>query len=229
MILKTPIINVIIVDDQSMFVSGMRLLLGKFGISTTATASNGQEALVVIRKKKPHVLLLDLEMPVLNGSKTLDNITQRFPDIKVIIVSAYHDEELIKDCLNRGARAFISKKECNENDLIAAVRGVYQFGFYRENLPKLFSNPAVKDRHYFKLIFTAREQEIIVPVCEGRSTNSIAAELCISEKAVEGHLTEIFKKVKVENKYQFLVYARDHGLQFLGKPRIPQGNPYPVN
>lgn len=222
-------INIIIVDDQPILVSGMRMLLGKFGITTIATASNGQEALIAIKKKKPHMVLLDLEMPILNGSKTLDNISQRFPDIKVIIVSAYHDEELIKDCINRGASAFISKKGENENDLFAAIKGVYQFGFYRENLPKLFANPAIKDRHYFKLIFTAREQEIIVLVCEGKSTSVIASELCISEKAVEGHLTEIYKKVKVANKYQFLIYARKVGLQFLSKPRTSQGNPYPVS
>lgn len=222
--MKTSEINIIIVDDQPIFVSGVSQLLEKFGVKTIATAFNGQEALSILKKKKPHVLLLDLEMPILNGSKTLDNISKRFPDIKVIIVSAYHEEELIKDCINRGARAFVSKNE-DVAILISAINSVYQLGYYRENLTKLFSKPSIKDRHYFKLIFTKREQEIIVLLCDGKCTKHISSELCISDKAVERHLTKIYKKVHLENKYQFLIYAREVGLQYLSKPQTRRNSP----
>jgi len=146
----------------------------------------------------------------------MDNIRQRFPDLKVTIISSYHDEELIKDYMNRGARAFVSKRE-GVDVAIQAIQHVYATGFYRANLERLYKNPAPKDRHYFQMLFKQREKEIIVLLCEAKTNPEIAAELCISEKTVQGHFTKMFKKAKVENRNQLLKYALDAGLQFLHK------------
>lgn len=226
--MKHQSINIIIVDDETIIRHGLSSLLQEYNINTIAVANNGQEALSILKKKKPHVLLLDLEMPILNGSKTLDNIKRRFPDLKVIILSAYYDEELIKDYLNRGAKAFVSKNQPVKT-VAEAIHSVYAYGFYEENLSELFNNPAKKDGHYYKLIFTKRELEIISLICEGKDNACIAAELFLSLKTIEGHLTEIYKKVKVKTRTKFLKHALESGLQFLGKSISFKGNPLTSN
>jgi DNA-binding NarL/FixJ family response regulator len=202
-----------------LFADGLTSLLNHYNINTIKAAQNGEEVLIILKDVKPHVLLLDLEMPILNGSDTLDIIKQVFPDLKVIIVSSYHDEELIKDLLNRGACAFISKKESQET-LAEAIFAVHFYGKYENNLLSLIKNPAVKDGHYYKLIFTKRELEIMHLVCAGKKVNKIASELCISEKTTEGHLTQIYKKAKVATKSEFLKYALESGFQFLNNPQL---------
>lgn len=177
--MKPQAINIIIVDNESIIRTGLGLLLQNYNINTITVANNGQEALSILKNKKPHVLLLDLEMPILNGSKTLDNIRRRFPDLHVIILSAYYDEELIKDHLNRGAKAFISKNQCVKT-VAEAIHSVYSYGFYEDNLSELLKNPVKKDGHYYKLIFTKRELEIISLICECKDNACIAAELFLS-------------------------------------------------
>ncbi|MGZ3932963.1 MAG: LuxR C-terminal-related transcriptional regulator, partial [Bacteroidia bacterium] len=158
-----------------------------------------------------------LEMPVLNGSKTLDSIRLKFPKTKVVIISSYYDEELIKDHFNRGAMAYVSKK-AGIDTVVAAIRKVHKGSVYKENIPELLKTKAVRDRHYYKILFTKREQEIIRLVCIAKNLKSVASELCISDKTVEAHLTEIYKKVNVKNKSEFLVYALKEGLDYLGNP-----------
>jgi DNA-binding NarL/FixJ family response regulator len=213
-----PFINILVVDDEHLFRQGLIALLSPHGIKTIGTADNGEQALKILKSIKPDVILLDLEMPVLNGSKTLDNIYQRYPHAKVIIVSSYHDEQLIKDNFNRGARAYVSKNEHIES-LITAIRSVYKIGVYKENVPYLLKTKVVRDKHYYKLIFSPKEQEIIYCICEGKSVKQIGHELYISEKTVETHLTYIYKKSQVKNRAEFLLYAIKEGLQFLGRPK----------
>lgn len=216
--LEAEKIDILIVDDEPIIRHGLTALLKPYQIITIGTAENGDEAIKKLETMKPDVVLLDLEMPILNGSKALNSIRNRHPNLKVIIVSSYHDEELIKDVLNRGARAFISKKEGHET-IAEAIRIVKNIGGYNSNLPELIRNPAKKDRHYYRLVFTKKELEIISLFTQGNTIKAIATELGCSEKTVEGHLTVIYKKVKVKNKGEFLKYAIEAGLQFISSPR----------
>ncbi|MBN8693515.1 MAG: response regulator transcription factor [Bacteroidetes bacterium] len=211
-------IDIVIVDDESLFVKGLVALLEPEYIRTLDTAKNGEGALRLLETLKPDIVLLDLEMPLLNGSKALNSIRNRYPKLKVIIVSSYHDEELIKDLLNRGACAFVSKKDSKEI-LVEAIKVVHNKGIYKKNLPELFQSPAKKDRHYYKLIFTKKELGIISLMCQGKTIKDIAEQLDTSEKTVGGHLTAIYKKVGVKNKGEFLKYSIEAGLQFVSYPR----------
>lgn len=217
-----PRINILIADDEKLFRDGLKSMLAEHQIFVTATADDGEQALVQLSRSKHDVVLLDLEMPVLNGSQALDRICKRFPGTRVVIVSSYYDKQLIRDHFNRGARAYVSKRE-DVNTVVAAIRNVYAGKVYMENIPELLKTKAVRDRHYYKMLFTKREQEIIRLLCVAKDMKSVAAELFISEKTVEAHLTGIYKKVKVKNKSEFLVYALREGLEFLGQP-VPRGN-----
>lgn len=211
-------INVLVVDDEILFRDGLISLLNKFDIHVSDVADDGQQALKILKSSSANIVLLDLEMPLLNGSKTLDNIQQRFPGTKVIILSSYHDEMLIKDHFNRGAKAFLSKKE-NIETVVSAIYSVHLGNIYKNNIPELLKTKVVKDKHYYKLIFSPREREIITLLCAAKTCKDIGNELCISERTVEAHLTVIYKKVGVKNRNEFLIFALKEGLQYLGKPK----------
>jgi two-component system, NarL family, response regulator DegU len=210
-------VNLLLVDDEALFRAGLISLLKQYNVVSITEAENGEQALTKLKLKKSDVVLLDLEMPVLNGSKTLDNIIQRFPSVGVVIISSYHDEQLIKDHFNRGAKAYVSKKE-NIEYVVAAILIVAAGGVYTENIPGLLKVKCFKDRHYYKLMFTTREQEIIPLACTSISLKEIGAELFISERTVETHLTAIYKKLGVENRQEFIRMATKEGLHYLGKP-----------
>lgn len=177
---------------------------------------NGAELLKILTFKRPDVVLLDLEMPILNGSKTLNQVVKSYPGQKIIIVSSYYDQELIKDVFNRGANAYISKN-CDKELLIQAIRRVHSYGLYKDNIPCLLQKPAIKDHHYYRLIFTKREIEIIGLLCQAVSYKQIGVSLFISEKTVENHAKSIFKKISVKTRSEFGITATKLGLQFLGE------------
>ncbi len=207
-------INLMIVDDEILFRQGIVYLLKKYGIITSCVADNGEEALELLKSHSPEVILLDLEMPILNGSLTLNKMLQRFPKAKIIIVTSYHDEELIKDYFNRGAFGFISKNE-NIKTVVAAIKAVHKGSIYKENIPQLLQNKCYKDGHYYKMIYTSREKDIIYYLCKGDSIKEISIKLSITEGTIAVILTEIYRKANVKNRAEFLTLAFEKGLQYL--------------
>jgi DNA-binding NarL/FixJ family response regulator len=209
-------INILIVDDEKLFRLGVISMLKPKGINIVGEAENGEEALSLIKSKRPNVVLLDLEMPKLNGSKTLNKIRKDHPEEKVIILSKYHDEELIKDIFNRGAKGFISKKSCEIDILVEAIKRVHAYGIYKDNVPVLLANPAQKDGHYYKLILSRRETEILYWLCQGKSYRDISAQLFIAVNTVDNHTKSIFKKMNVRNREGLVMLASKYGLKYIG-------------
>jgi len=208
-------ISVMIVDDEVLFCEGTKLMLQSHNISTLAIAKNGEEALKELAKIKPDIVLLDLEMPILNGNKTLQNIIIKYPAQKVIIISSYHDKELLNYYMNNGAMAYISKNESFEI-LVMAIKSVANGKSYTENIPALEKNEAIKNRHYYRSIFTAQERKIISLLANGKTTREIANEILISEKSVREHLRIMCKKAKVKNRHELTVLIVKQGLEFIG-------------
>ena len=209
-------INILIVDDEKLFRSGVIAMLKQKGITVGGEAENGEEVLPLIKSRKPDLVLLDLEMPKLNGSKTLNKIRKNYPEQKVIILSKYHDEELIKDMFNRGAKGFISKKSCEIDILVEAIKRVHDYGIYRDNVPVLLANPIQKDGHYYKLILSSRETEILYWLYQGKPYKNIGEQLFISVNTVDNHVKSIFKKVNVKNREDLVMLAHKYGLNYLG-------------
>jgi DNA-binding NarL/FixJ family response regulator len=212
-----PEINILIIDDEALFRTGLISQLREFNINIKSQAENGWLGLEKIKTTKPDIVLLDLKMPELNGSKTLDNITRRFSQVKVIIISSYHNEQLIKDHFNRGAKAYISKRE-NIETVATAIRAVYAGIKYIDNIPSLLKIDVKKDKHYFKLFFTIRELEIIARLILNKTLKEMAFELFIPERTIEKYVTLVYKKTNVKNRAAFMKYAISEGLQYLGDP-----------
>ncbi len=207
-------INIILVDDENLAREGLSTLLRKSNANVVGQAENGNQLFQLLKNKKPDVILLDLEMPVLNGSKTLNRLKKEYPNQKVIMLSKYHDEELIKNCLNRGASAFLSKN--SEYRVVAeAIKHVHEKGFYEKNLSSLFKNPARKDGHYYKMILTPREISILRHLCEMRSYEEIGELLNISARTVENHSKSIYTKLKAKNRLAFTSIATKLGFNYI--------------
>ncbi|MDP3555733.1 MAG: response regulator transcription factor [Bacteroidota bacterium] len=213
--MTTSKINILIVEDEQLFRKGLTYMLQKYNINTIGLADNGEQALEFLKECSPDIVLLDLEMPVLNGSKTLNKIMKSFPKTKVIIISSYHDDELIKDNFNRGAMAYVSKKE-DIKIVVAAIKAVHKGKIFEDNIPELLKTKCFKDGHYYKLLYSEREKEIIHYICKGFSVKEISNKLLVSCSAIETNLTIIYKKANVKNRQEFLSFALNNGLQFFG-------------
>jgi DNA-binding NarL/FixJ family response regulator len=209
-------INIIIVDDEKIIRSGLSSLFRNTEIKIIGECGNGQELFGLLKTKKPSIILLDLEMPVLNGSKTLNRLRKEFPDLKVIILSKYHDEELIKDMFNRGVNGFMSKSICDINSVISAIRTVIAHGSYKDNLPSLFKTPAIKDGHYYRLLLSPREIGIMTLLYQSKTYSQIGKELFISANTVENHARSIYKKINAKNRAEFGIVATKLGLNYMG-------------
>ncbi len=209
-------INIIVVDDQKLFREGISSLMKDFNINVVAEAENGLQLLKLLKTITPDAVLLDLEMDGLDGNETFDRVQEEFPGTKIIIVTMYDDEVLIKDFFNRGACAFLTKDSSGE-EMDKAIRSVKSTGQYKGNLPALeLKRIRSAKKYYYELIYTRREREIICLLCKSKTTTEIALELNISEKTIETNLTEIYKKTKVKSRPEFIKHAFKEGLNYLG-------------
>ena len=197
-------IRIIYAEDHQQFRKAVIQQLEEFNISVIAEVSNGKELLDKM-SLKPDVVLLDLQMPILNGSQALDRIIANRPETKVIIVSMHYEEILVENYLLRGAKGYISK-DVFAGDieiLVDAIRRVKDGGIYTCQLPL--------EREKF----STRQKEIIPFLVEGYTSREIAGEVGIIERSVEKQKQKIYNKVGGEKAIDFYRYAFARGLQFL--------------
>lgn len=198
-------IRIIYAEDHLQFRKVIVNELESFNISVIAQVSNGKE-LIDKMSLHPDVILLDLEMPILNGNKTLDRIIKDWPEAKIIIVSMHYEELLVENYIGRGAKGYISKDGfAGEIELLVdAIQKVAGGDTFIHRLPI----------HREK--FSARQKEIIPMIVEGYTSKQIAAETGIMERSVEKQKQKIYTKVGGVKAIDFYRYAFSKGLQFLG-------------
>lgn len=199
-------IRIIYAEDHLQFRKVIVNELESFNISVIAQVSNGKE-LIDKMILHPDVILLDLEMPILNGNKTLDRIIKDWPEAKIIIVSMHYEELLVENYIARGAKGYISKDGfAGEIELLVeAIQKVAGGDTFIHHLP------IQREK------FSARQKEIIPMLVEGYTSKQIAAETGIIERSVEKQKQKIYNKVGGERVIDFYKYAFARGLQFLGK------------
>lgn len=201
-------VNVIYAEDHQQFRSAVTQELKLFDINVIAQCDNGKQ-LISQLKLFPDVVLLDLDMPVMNGNHTMDQIMKRSPNSKVIIVSMHYEELLVENYLKRGARGYISKDVFAGNiELLAnAIKKVAAGGIHLQEMPV----------NREKLSF--RQKEMIPYMVEGYTNKEIASEIGIVERAVEKQKQKIYYKMGGTRIIDFYKYAFSKGLQFLGRTR----------
>lgn len=203
-------IRILIADDHSMVREGLKQLIElEEDIIVVAQAGNGNEAVEKVIEYKPDVLLLDINMPEMNGLEVLSYIHKNDIQANVLILTIHDEVEYLYKAVEIGVEGYVLKD--SESDvLIKAIRSVYAGESYiQPNMAAfLFKKMNNKESEGAKKSrLTKREVEVLTLITEGLLNKEIAHRLCISEKTVKNHVSNIFKKIKVSDRTQAAVFA----------------------
>ncbi len=203
-------IKVLIVDDHEIFRNGLKMVLGKLKyVELAGEAENGQEFIDFLGKEVPDVVLLDIEMPVLNGVEAAKIAMNKYPKLKIIALTMFGEDDYIQSMLDVGAKGFLMKN-INKETLDKAILTVHNGGnYYSEELFEFFTKQFKKEKESpeEELNLTRREKEILQLLCEGLSNKEIADALFISERTVLGHKTNLLTKTNTKNSLSLMAYA----------------------
>jgi DNA-binding NarL/FixJ family response regulator len=208
-------IRVLIADDHPLFREGMRGRLDRMGdIAVVGEASNGDEAVRLSRELEPHVVLMDIKMPGLNGIEATRELLRANPRVGVLMLTMFEDDDSVFAAMRAGARGYLLKDSGGEG-VVHAIRAVTSgeavFGpGVAERIIGYFSVPRSAQRAFPEL--TEREEEILVLVAQGKSNQEIAAQLFVSVKTVRNHVSNILLKLQVADRAQAVIRARDAGI-----------------
>ena len=206
-------IRILLADDHPVVRDGIRLLLEKAGnVEIVGEAANGADALDLAGSAAPDVVLLDMELPDIEGTQVARQIQQHHPEIKVLALSAYSDPFYIKGVLESGAAGYLMKDEAPEL-ILEAVQGVArgEKGWVSRRISAQMASWVQTGRPE-KARLTPREEEVLRLVVAGKTNQAIAAELMISEKTVEKYMGDIFVRLNVTSRVEAAVYAVRQGL-----------------
>ncbi len=205
---QTKTIRVLLADDHPVVRSGIRRMLEREAdIKVLGEASDGEEALQMIEQNTPDVLLLDMEMPLLNGVEVTKQIRKRYPNMAVLALSGYDDRSYILELLQLGVNGYLIKDEAMET-IVDAVRGASrgETGWLSRRIAALVTTWMRKDEDQPSSL-TQRELEVLRLVVAGNTNKAIALELHISEKTIEKYLESILRKLGVSSRVEAAVYA----------------------
>jgi two-component system nitrate/nitrite response regulator NarL len=200
--------KVLIADDHPLVRSGVRRALEEeHDIEVVGEATNGAKVLPLIGQTGPDLVVLDISMPQLDGLTCLDQIRKRYPDVKVVILSASGDPDRVQAALARGAKAYVLKS-VDVRDLASALRQamegtVFQaLGVQQDSDGQCAGSAGL----------TKRETAILKAVARGLTNQAIGREFWVSEQTVKFHLRNIFRKLEVGSRTEAARYAFEHGL-----------------
>lgn len=204
--------NVLLVDDHPVVRAGIRNLLEKAtDIVVVGEASDGEEALRLVENLNPDVLLLDMEMPGLNGNEVAQKLQKAGSPVRILALSAHDDKQYIQELLSNGASGYLVKEEVPEA-IIEAVRGVArgEQGWVSRRVAAQMSS-WMRDSEQQHMGLTSREVEVLQAVVAGKTNQEIGLALGISEKTVEKHLEGVFTKLRVASRVEAAVHAVREG------------------
>ena len=208
-------VRVLIVDDHAQFRAGLRALLATAPeVEVCGEAASGEEALVAIEAHQPDVVLLDLTMPGIGGIAATERIAQAHPHVRVLVLSMANDDESILAALRAGARGYVLKG-ARRAEIIRSVRVVADgeaiFGpAIAARLTGYFTAPEPAPTGPPGL--TEREREILDLIARHLTNPQIAERLGLSQKTVRNHVSSIFTKLRVADRAQAIMVARDAGM-----------------
>ena len=211
------VINVIIADDHRIFIDGINALLsGESGIRLTGQAQNGQEVLQMLQTEKADVVILDINMPVLNGIETTRKIKEDFPNVNVLILSMYNEKSFISNALEAGASGYILKN-ADKDEFVTAIQSVAAGKAYYGNevtstIMESLKDPEAGEKKLVQVDLSSRELEVLQLIAKGLNNNEIAEELFISSHTVKSHRKKLMSKIDVKNTAGLVMFAVEHSL-----------------
>jgi two-component system NarL family response regulator len=201
------IIRCMVADDHTVVRDGLAAILDQEAdLMVVARASNGREALELFRLHRPHVAVMDLRMPEMDGITATRAIRAEFPQARIIIFTTYNDEENVYQAVRAGVRGYLLKGSAWE-DLLKAIQSVH-----RGEIVIAPEMALLLAQHVSGIELTPREREVLNAMALGRSNQEIAHGLSIAESTVKTHVTNIFSKLHVNDRTQAVVAALDRGI-----------------
>jgi DNA-binding NarL/FixJ family response regulator len=202
-------LKVLIVDDDALIRDGLKVLLEmEEGFTVAGVAADGREAFALCRELQPDLVLMDVRMPVMDGVMATELIKTDYPEIKVVILTTFKDDEYIEQAVKNGAEGYILKSQSLES-IVDSLRAVGRGNtvFEREvagTLHAILSGEKKKDPGRFQL--TAREFEILRLVGEGLSNREIAARLFLSQGTVRNYISSLLLKLELRDRTQLALF-----------------------
>lgn len=213
-----PKIKVLVADDHTILRDGICALLALAeDMEVVGEASNGSEALEMVGKVNPDVVLMDIAMPIMNGLEAMLRLHKEFPRTRVLVLTQYDDREYVLPAIQAGALGFISKIAAS-SELISGIRSVYRGdSFLSPSVAKFLVQEyqhegSLEERYDPYQQLTDREREILKLIAEGYTTRQIAEMLVVSMKTVEGHRSNLMAKLDIHDRIGLVKYALQKGI-----------------
>ncbi len=204
--------KVLVADDHKLVREGICKLLNLFpGVEVIGEAEDGLEAVSLVRDHFPDLVLLDLNMPRMNGIDAIHKIKEISPQIKIIILTIHDDEEYVYKVTSAGAEGFV-QKDITSEELEQAINEVLEGGkvFPRSISPA--KDDTQEEKSNYRELLSDREFEVLSLLARGMSNKEIAEELYISEKTVKNHVSNVLRKLDVNDRTQAVITALKQGL-----------------
>jgi len=212
------IISYIIADDHEVFRHGIRNVLNRdHKLKCLGEVKNGKELMDTLRTCKPHVVLLDMKMPEMDGVQVTTQIKEQYPEIRILILTMYDDEEVILHMLDMGVNGYLVKT-ATPTEIIKAIHKVYEEDYY---LSDMVSKLMLKSRHqknnlplrYKKDVeLSSKEKEVLRLMCLELTTSEIGARIFLSPRTVEGIRRSLLEKLEVRSSTGLIIYAVKNGI-----------------
>jgi len=211
-------LTLLVVDDHPLFVEGFSSVIGKhLSAATVHVATSGEQALEIARQTDFDLVLLDLNLPGIDGYTTLAKFQEQYPTVPVAVISAKERSEDVRRALEAGALGYLPKS-LPMQELVAAIERLLEGELYmpgqkpdamrgdtRVRAAETVPSPEIE-------ALSARQVDVLKLLCHGKSNKQIAQELSLSEKTVKSHITTLFKTLGVVNRTQAVLVARKSGL-----------------
>ncbi|PJI09408.1 MULTISPECIES: response regulator [Clostridium] len=211
-------IKVIIVDDQEIVREGLKMILSLHEeLEIIGEASNGEELLKLMETKNPEVILMDIRMPVMNGIETTKVMKEKYPNVKIIILTTFNEDEYIFEGLKNGADSYILK-DSGSNEILTAIKSVTQGEMLLNpkvtakvvnalNSIKPVSETKNEDSEKKKLLetLTPRELEVAKHILEGKSNREIAKDLFVTEGTVKNYVSKVLEKLQLKSRSELII------------------------
>jgi DNA-binding NarL/FixJ family response regulator len=210
-------LRILVADDHTVFREGLRAVLGSEpDMELVGEAATGKEVLERAAELRPDVILMDIQMPGINGIEATRRIRSARPDIGVVVLTMFEDDDSVFSAMRAGARGYVLKG-ADPSEILKVVRAVAageaHFGpEIARRLVDFFSAPKPASPTEAFPELTSREREILALIAQGHSNAKIAAHLFVSPNTVRNHISHIFAKLQVADRAQAIVRAREAGL-----------------
>jgi DNA-binding NarL/FixJ family response regulator len=210
-------LRVLICDDHPVFRNGLRMLLSaQEGLDVVGDASTGREAVSRADELQPDVVVMDLQMPELNGIEATREIVATSPHVKVLVLTMFEDDDSVFAAMRAGARGYLLKG-ADQDEIVRAIEAVGSgeaiFGpRVAARVIEYFTTPQPTHAAQAFPELTARELEVLERIARGESNATIARHFVLSQKTVRNHVSNIFTKLQVADRAQAIVRAREAGL-----------------